>query len=139
MQRIVEELGDRGRERGVTIRADVPEGFTLDADARRLEQILVNLVDSAIKSNRAGGSVTVCATSVDGRPRIEVEDTGLGIPPAAKEEVFQRFYRVDEARSRETGGTGLGLSIVKHLMQLHGGRVHVESELGSGSIFVLEF
>ncbi len=139
VQKTVEDLAARASARRVSVRTEIPTGFALEADPRRLEQILVNLVDNAIKFNHDGGVVTVRATMCEGRPRIEVEDTGIGIPSAAKEEVFHRFYRVDEARSRESGGTGLGLSIVKHLMQLHGGRVRVESELGSGSKFILEF
>ena len=75
----------------------------------------------------------------DGRPRITVADTGVGIPPEALEQVFHRFFRADKARSRELGGTGLGLAIVKHLMRLHDGQVWVASELGRGSTFTLEF
>src|SRR5207249_9258716 len=106
------------------------------------EQILLNLLDNAIKFNRPGGRVTIRASAVASSPgvvRVEVEDTGLGIPAEALEKVFNRFYQVDRARSREMGGTGLGLSIVKHLMRLHGGSVRVESEPGRGSRFILEF
>jgi two-component system phosphate regulon sensor histidine kinase PhoR len=105
----------------------------------RLEQILVNLMDNAVKFNRPGGFVRVCGEIVDGRPVVRVEDSGVGIPADSAEKVFHRFYRVDKARSKDLGGTGLGLSIVKHLMRLHGGQVRVESELGRGSTFILEF
>ena len=98
----------------------------------------MNLVDNAIKFNRKGGRVTVRGRLLDGRPVIEVEDTGVGIPADALDRVFHRFFRVD-AGMRERAGTGLGLAIVKHLMRLHGGQVRVESELGRGSRFVLTF
>ncbi len=124
---------------GVEVRVDVPSGFPLRADRRRLEQILVNLLDNAIKFNRPGGWVRVEGGYDGGRPFLAVTDNGPGIPADSHERIFQRFYRVDKARSREVGGTGLGLAIVKHLMLLHGGTVRVESELGKGSRFVLEF
>jgi two-component system phosphate regulon sensor histidine kinase PhoR len=125
------------------------------ADARRLEQMLTNLVENAIKFNRAGGQVTIKyeSGSTANQPapdsgrrsavavrtdKIIVEDTGEGIPAQHLERLFERFYRVDRARSREMGGTGLGLAIVKHLARAHGGEVTVTSELGKGSIFTIE-
>ena len=127
--------------RQVSLVAEVPEGLQVVADRRRLEQVLLNLLDNAIKFNRPGGVVTVRAFAPDdaGALRVVVEDTGVGIPAGAIEKVFNRFYRVDRARSRELGGTGLGLAIVKHLMRLHGGAVRVESEAGRGTRFILEF
>jgi two-component system phosphate regulon sensor histidine kinase PhoR len=108
------------------------------ADPRRLEQMLTNLVDNAIKFNREGGTVTVgCEVGVSST-RILVQDTGEGIPAQHLERLFERFYRVDRARSREMGGTGLGLAIVKHLARAHGGEVRVTSELGSGSSFEID-
>jgi two-component system phosphate regulon sensor histidine kinase PhoR len=107
------------------------------ADASRLEQMLTNLVDNAIKFNREGGKVIVSFEDGD-RSRILVEDTGEGIPTQHIERLFERFYRVDRARSREMGGTGLGLAIVKHLARAHGGEVSVESRLGEGSVFLIE-
>ncbi len=129
----------RARAAGVEIRLDLPSPFPLIADRRRLEQVLVNLVDNAIKFNRTGGAVRIAGGVAEGRPRIMVEDTGAGIPPDALEQVFHRFFRADKARSRELGGTGLGLAIVKHLMRLHDGAVSVVSELGRGATFTLEF
>jgi two-component system phosphate regulon sensor histidine kinase PhoR len=126
----------------------VPREATVYADARRLEQMLTNLVENAIKFNRAAGKVTVSfvsgltvneGESGSGRSdRIIVEDTGEGIPAQHLERLFERFYRVDRARSREMGGTGLGLAIVKHLTRAHGGEVTVTSELGKGSTFTIE-
>jgi two-component system, OmpR family, phosphate regulon sensor histidine kinase PhoR len=107
------------------------------ADGRRLEQMLTNLVDNAIKFNRDGGRVTVVQEN-GARDRILVEDTGEGIPAQHLPRIFERFYRVDRARSRDMGGTGLGLAIVKHLARAHGGDVAVDSKLGEGSTFVIE-
>lgn len=132
-------LAHRHRHADVEVVVDFPGPCPLRADRRRLEQILVNLVDNGIKFNRKGGRVRVHGERAPGVVRVVVEDTGDGIPADAQEKVFHRFFRVDKARSREVGGTGLGLAIVKHLMRLHGGRVVLESELGRGSRFTLEF
>jgi len=106
------------------------------ADTNRLDQVLANLVDNAIKYGRVQGTVTVGGGKVqDGKIEIFVQDDGPGIPAESLDRVFERFYRVDKARSREQGGTGLGLSIVKHIVQSHGGKVWVKSELGKGSTF----
>jgi two-component system phosphate regulon sensor histidine kinase PhoR len=105
------------------------------ADQGRLEQVVVNLLENAIKYTPDGGSVRLF-TEDDGEcVRVSVADTGIGIPFKDLPRIFERFYRVDEARTREQGGTGLGLAIVKHIVQLHGGTVSVSSEPGKGSIF----
>jgi two-component system phosphate regulon sensor histidine kinase PhoR len=106
------------------------------ADARRLEQMLTNLVDNAIKFSNEGSVIIRHEQGL--RDRIVVEDTGEGIPAQHLERLFERFYRVDRARSRDLGGTGLGLAIVKHLARAHGGEVTVESKLGEGSRFTIE-
>ena len=151
---LLESLRPKAEGRGVSLAVQVPLGIALTADRRRLEQVLLNLLDNAIKFNRNEGSVILRASALNdssagfeesgraagaGGVRIEVEDTGIGIPADALEKIFHRFYRVDCTRSREMGGTGLGLSIVKHLMQAHGGSVRVESRPGRGSCFILEF
>ena len=106
------------------------------ADVNRLEQVLANLVDNAIKYGRAQGKVIVGGKKLDdGKLEMFVQDDGPGIPAESLDRVFERFYRVDKARSRDQGGTGLGLSIVKHIVQAHGGEVWVKSELGKGATF----
>jgi two-component system phosphate regulon sensor histidine kinase PhoR len=108
---------------------------TVRADDEGLREILDNLIDNAVKYTPPGGRVVVRARPIDRYVAVEVEDTGVGIPAEHLDRVFERFYRVDKARSRELGGTGLGLSIVKHLAQSMGGQVAVESEPGRGSVF----
>ena len=95
-------------------------------------------MDNAIKFNHPGGAVTVLAADSEGSQTIKVSDTGPGIPPEHLPRVFERFYRVDKARSREAGGTGLGLAIVKHLALAHGGEAYVASEVGVGSEFSIK-
>lgn len=112
---------------------------SIPADRTQLAQAVGNLLDNAIQYNRPGGEVILrAAPDPDGGTvRIEVEDTGIGIPAEDLPRVFERFYRIDKARSRRTGGTGLGLSIVKHVAEAHGGSVRAESALGQGSRFTL--
>ncbi|HZS09830.1 MAG TPA: ATP-binding protein [Blastocatellia bacterium] len=135
-------LRPRSEKHRVALRNQVPESCLVTADHRRLEQILTNLVDNAIKFNRPGGEVTVSAdaeSEADGQTQtvVRVRDTGPGIPPEHLPRVFERFYRVDKARSRDLGGTGLGLAIVKHLARAHGGEAYVTSEVGQGCEFVI--
>ncbi|MGH9778173.1 MAG: sensor histidine kinase, partial [Candidatus Acidiferrales bacterium] len=104
-------------------------------DSNRLREVLQNLLDNAVQYTPAGGRITVRATASDGGIVISVADTGIGIPKADQERIFERFYRVDAARSREVGGTGLGLAIARHLVEAHGGRITVVSEVGRGSTF----
>lgn len=121
--------------RGVTIRTGELDDAEVLAERGRLEQVLVNLLDNAVKFNRPSGEVRVEVSREAGdNVRIAVADTGIGIPSTDLSRVFERFYRVDKARSREMGGTGLGLSIVKHAVERMNGAVSVESQLGKGSI-----
>jgi len=107
----------------------------LNFDPDALEQILINLIDNAIKYSKEGSTVEVCIQEREKEVEISITDTGLGIPKEDLSRIFERFYRVDKARSRQMGGTGLGLSIVKHLVEAHGGKVWVESQVGIGSTF----
>jgi two-component system, OmpR family, phosphate regulon sensor histidine kinase PhoR len=135
---VLTALASRAAARQVTLDNEVSDDAIVWADARRLEQMLTNLVDNAIKFNRAEeGSVRISHEHA-ARDRISVTDTGDGIPPEHAKRIFERFYRVDRARSREMGGTGLGLAIVKHLARAHHGDVSVQSTPGKGSTFVIE-
>jgi two-component system phosphate regulon sensor histidine kinase PhoR len=105
------------------------------ADAARLRESLLNLLDNALQYTPAGGQIAVRARRAGDEAVLAVSDTGMGIPKADQQRVFERFYRMDDARSREVGGTGLGLSISKHLIEAHGGRIELVSQPGQGSIF----
>ena len=135
-RRVIDDLRSRTDEKAVLIENKVPEDLSAQADADRLQQVLFNLIENAIKYGRAGGRVVVGGQArADGNAELWVQDDGPGIPAEARERVFERFYRVDRARSRESGGTGLGLSIVKHIVQAHGGEVWLKSQLGMGTTF----
>ncbi len=136
VQEVVDDLGPKSAVRGVTLAHELPGGLIVQADAERLRQVLANLIDNAIKYGAANGRVIVGGRSLDdGRVEVSVRDDGPGIPPDAVARIFERFYRVDKARSREQGGTGLGLAIVKNVVTAHGGEVRVESTLGLGTEF----
>jgi len=114
----------------------ISSSFIIEGDRNILEQILINLLDNAIKYGREGGKITISANQKDQKEiEVSVRDNGIGIPQEDLPRIFERFYRVDKGRSQELGGTGLGLSIVKHLISAHGGRVWAESQLGEGSTF----
>jgi len=134
---VVNDLKSRAEEKKVVLENQVPAELSVQADADRVQQVLFNLVDNAIKYGRTEGHVWIGAVVGDGqRIEVSVRDNGPGIPPDAIERVFERFYRVDKARSREQGGTGLGLSIVKHIVQSHGGEVWAKSAVGQGTTFL---
>jgi two-component system phosphate regulon sensor histidine kinase PhoR len=134
---VISTLAAQAESRSIAVVNEVPIEATVFADGRRLEQMLTNLIENAIKFNREGGKVNV-KVQRGARDQILIIDTGEGIPAQYLDRLFERFYRVDRARSRELGGTGLGLAIVKHLARAHGGEVTVTSELGKGSTFVIE-
>jgi len=126
----------RAAQKELNIAVDVPDGLPdIAGDRRRLAEVLQNLLDNAIQYTLPGGRITLSARTSRGDVVFTVADTGIGIPQADQPRIFERFYRVDVARSREVGGTGLGLAIARHLMEVHGGRIWVESEVGQGSRF----
>ena len=113
---------------------EVPDNFpTLCVDERRLEEVVHNLLDNAVKYSHQNGRILIHASAPDQEIVLSVSDEGIGIAAGDLPRIFERFYRADRARSRELGGTGLGLSIVKHIAQLHGGRVEAESVVGQGT------
>lgn len=136
-QKIKESLTQRIAQKNLSIEvrtaADVPP---VPADRTRMEQVFANLLDNAVKYTDPGGSITVNITRLDGSVKVVVRDTGIGIPSKDLPRIFERFYRVDKARSREMGGTGLGLAIVKHIVLQHGGDIHAESTLGEGTSII---
>jgi two-component system sensor histidine kinase BaeS len=125
-------------ERSVTVESRIAPGVPpLSVDRDRMMQVIHNLLDNAIRHTPAGGTVTVGLDASAGEAHLSVADTGPGIPPEEIDRIFDRFYRLDPARSRASGGTGLGLAIVKTLVEAHGGRVGVTSRVGVGSTFVV--
>ena len=138
VQDAIDDLQPRALARDATLVNRVPGSLVALADSDRIRQVISNLVDNAIKYGRVAGTTVVeGCTLPDGRIELTVVDDGPGIPKEAQLRIFERFYRVDKARSREQGGTGLGLAIVKHVVQAHGGEVRIESEPGSGAKFIL--
>ena len=138
--RVLNQMKGVFEKKGQTVTINAKAGAVL-ADHRRLEQVLVNLLDNAGKYTPAGGKIAVYwePGPMKSEVLLKIVDSGPGIPPKHHARLFERFYRVDKARSRELGGTGLGLAIVKHIMQRHGGTISVESMLGQGSTFVCKF
>ena len=130
-------LASKAEGCGIALVNEVAPDVVVRADARRLEQMLLNLVENAIKFSRRGGVILV-RHERGTRDLVSVEDTGEGIPAEHLTRIFERFYRVDRARSRELGGTGLGLAIVKHLARAHGGEVSVRSTPNEGTTFTVE-
>ena len=131
-------MEDHARTKGIRLQATCPESVPkVLADQGQLEQVLLNLLDNAIKYTPDGGDIAIRARQEAKQVVIDVSDTGIGIPSKDLKRIFERFYRVDEGRSREQGGTGLGLAIVKHIVQLHGGEITVTSEAGKGSTFTV--
>lgn len=144
---IVEMMKPEAQRKAISLTLHAPSGIYIEGDEDRLRQVILNLLSNAIIYTPEHGKVKVELTTLGGqgeheedydRVAISVTDTGIGIPKKDLPRIFERFYRVDKARSRSSGGTGLGLSIVKHLVELHGGSIHVESDHGYGSKFTVE-
>ena len=135
VRQVTEGLSPRAAERDVAVHNDVDAKITVQADPVRLHQVLTNLVENAIKYGNEHGDVVIEAKATLNSTILSVSDDGPGIPAEARERIFERFYRLDKARSREQGGTGLGLAIVKHIIHAHGGRVWVEASERGGAKF----
>ena len=128
----------RAISEGIVLNQGNLAGGRVEMDARRVRQVLVNLIENAIRYTDRGGIVTVSCSRRQGAALVSVADTGTGIGAKHLPHIFDRFYRADESRSRETGGTGLGLAIAQQLITAHGGTINVESTLGRGSVFTIE-
>jgi two-component system phosphate regulon sensor histidine kinase PhoR len=127
-------VGGVAKSKAITLSTDIdPEAGVVYADRTALEQILLNLVENALRHTAEGGVITIETTTAENGVRLMVTDSGSGIPPEHLPRIFERFYRADSGRSRESGGTGLGLAIVKHLVEAHGGWVRADSVVGSGT------
>lgn len=138
---IIEEvkkmLSQKAEEKDIDFALYLKTPLVVNADALRLKQVFINLIDNAIHYTSTGGKVFITASETDEQIVVRVNDTGVGIGREEISRIFERFYRVDKARSRNSGGTGLGLAIVKHLVEAHKGKVEVESKLGHGTSFIV--
>ena len=137
VQELVKELTVLAEDRKVRLTLEAHPVPLVLGDDGRLTQLLINLLDNALAHTPPGGAVTVRLRPVSGQVVMEVEDTGPGIAPEHLPHLFERFYRGDPARARESGGAGLGLAIVKEIAEAHGGTVRVDSILGKGSVFTV--
>jgi len=136
IDQIIAAMRIRTMDKGLTLRSDVPPALPeVTADPNRVAQILTNLVGNACQYTPTGGEIVVSARVHDGEMHISVRDTGIGIAPENLAKIFDRFFRADDPLVQETPGTGLGLSIVESLVEMHEGRIWVESEMGGGSTF----
>lgn len=133
-----EQMSLLAEDKGITVECNARNSVNVEGDRARIKQVVVNLLDNAIKYTPPGGSISLSVRASEENAIIEVADTGIGIPAAALPHIFERFFRVDEARSRDAGGAGLGLAIVKSICNAHGGNVRVESNESQGSRFKVE-
>ena len=137
LTKVVSRFQPQAEKETLSLCADVPPGLMVIANHDQIEQVLVNLVDNALKYTSSGGRVLVTAERKQESIAVHVSDSGIGIRSQDVPRIFERFYRVDKHRSRQSGGTGLGLSIVKHIVEAHGGQVTVDSEYNRGSVFTI--
>jgi len=134
-QTVIISLQDKAAEKSVSVEL-TGQPLQIKANSRLLDELIYNLLDNGIKYNKDGGNVTINISEENGKCKISVSDTGIGIAEEHQSRVFERFYRADASRSKKTGGTGLGLSIVKHIVEHHNGNVVLESEEGAGTTIV---
>jgi len=139
IQDVIEDFREKSAQKNINVLMRIPKKMKVKIDEEGIRTVFTNLIDNAIKYTPSNGSITIRTIELDSaRIRFEVIDTGIGIDQKYHERIFQRFYRVDKARSRELGGTGLGLAIVKHVIEQHGSKIHVQSTPGNGSCFWFE-
>ncbi|MHB9036750.1 MAG: ATP-binding protein [Armatimonadota bacterium] len=137
VSRALKVVYPQAAQKSVAVETNVPEALVGFCDEAQAVQLVQNLVDNAVKYTLDGGRVEVSACEVDSNLVLSVKDTGIGIPHGEADRVFERFYRVDKARSRRLGGTGLGLAIVKDIVESHGGEIRLDTQLGKGSTFTV--
>ena len=134
----VDNLGVSAAKQNIQLNFD-GTGCKMHGNSHMLVELVENLCQNAIRYNNPGGTVNVTVHKLGGKTVLTVEDNGIGIPKDQQERVFERFYRVDKSRSKETGGTGLGLAIVKHIVELHDAKITLDSEVGHGTTIKVEF
>ncbi len=139
LQRVIKMLSGIAETNNISVYTQIEEDIPVLVQEDDLYQIIFNLVENGIKYNIPGGSLFVSLNRRDDMAVLQVRDTGVGIPEDAIDHVFERFYRVDKARSRQTGGSGLGLAIVRSMVERNGGEIKLESKVGEGSVFTVEF
>ncbi|WP_249871113.1 two-component system histidine kinase PnpS [Oceanobacillus saliphilus] len=134
VEEVIPAFRINAEQKGLKFSVEVDNEMTMKVDKERIKQVIVNLLDNAIQYTSENGTVEFYLGHVENYIHIKVADTGIGIEQKAISRIFERFYRIDKARSRNTGGTGLGLAIVKHIVEVHGGKIEVESEINKGTI-----
>lgn len=139
LSEVIVTLESRLEAKDIALQMNVSDHLVIQGDEYRLKQVFVNLITNAILYTPKGGQIFVDASESDQVVNVKVSDTGIGIEKAELPRIFERFYRVDKARSRDSGGTGLGLAIVKHIMEAHHGKINVESKLNEGTTFTVSF
>jgi two-component system phosphate regulon sensor histidine kinase PhoR len=135
----IEILHPKAEKKNIKLSVAVSGDPIMDGDSLRLKQIIINLVSNSLTYTPVDGTVKIKVEELEGQIKFSVKDTGIGIKESEIPRIFERFYRVDKARSRNSGGTGLGLAIVKHLVEAHQGSINVRSKLGKGSEFTILF
>jgi two-component system phosphate regulon sensor histidine kinase PhoR len=139
VSQVISEIEVASAGRDIELESDLADDLPqIEADSERMHQVIFNLVDNAVRFTPEGGAVRIMAERRNGSIEVRVADTGVGIPPEALPRLFERFYRVDPARSRDGGGTGIGLAIARSVVEAHGGTIRAESEPGKGSTFTFD-
>lgn len=136
---IIDNLQTQAQNKRIKIQSEIEKDVIIEAHENKIAQVITNLLSNAINYSSEDNKVIVRVYRNDNKVYLEIQDYGIGISETDQKRIFERFYRVDKARSRDSGGTGLGLSIIKHIVEAHNGRIDVKSEPGKGSIFKVLF